>query len=839
MPAFLERLRRGLVRTVAATAIAWLWTLPAQAVDEADLLPVDRAFVLSTQAVDANRIDVRWTIAPGYYLYRHRTKVQILEAGVAAGALQLPKGEAHNDEFFGPTETYRTRLVATLPEVAGAAGKTLRLKVQYQGCADAGVCYPPQTRTLQVTMPQAAATQAARSDSTQADPARTEPTPDDGFAALGRALSGRGDAARGADTAPRPFVETGVRTALPETQAFGFEAIAGDGNTLLLRFSPAKGYYLYRDKTRIRVRGEGERVGLGKIAWPKATPWRDEHFGTVQVYFDRIDVRVPLSRTSAQALPVEVEAEFQGCQTDGICYPPMRRTLGVTLPAGAMIATAAAPAAASNTTNDPQTPGPLAANPDSTAAQTTAAAADAATSPTADTASAAPPDAIGPNTGASGETGETGETGDIAASASPANDEAPQGRISSVWVALLLAFLGGIVLNLMPCVLPVLSLKALGLAGSGETPARARAHALWYTAGVLVSFLALGGLAIALRQAGLALGWGFQLQQPLVVAALALLMFGFGLSLSGLWYVGGRWTGVGHELASRGGATGDFFTGVLAVVVAAPCTAPFMAQALGWAFTAPTAAALLVFAALGLGLALPFLLIGFVPALARRLPKPGAWMDTLKQALAFPMYLTAIWLLWVLTKQRGADAGGWLAIAALGVAFSAWAWRIRAQGGKHRAFATLCVALGLATAAWSLAMIAKLPKPSAAKTATAALSDLAVVPFSEQRLADLRRAGRVVLVNMTADWCITCKANEKAVFARDGFRDALREADAVYMVGDWTDVDPAITAYLQRYRAVGVPLYVVYPRGGGEGRVLPAVLTPTLVRDALADAAKR
>ncbi len=820
MSAFFERLNRGLARMVVATAAVWLWAAPAHALDEKDLLPVDRAFELSAQAVDDRRIDVRWTIAPGYYLYRHRTKVQILDAAATSGALQLPKGEPHNDEFFGPTETYRTRLVATLPDIAGAGGKTLRLKVQYQGCADAGVCYPPQTRTLQVTMPEAAATKTARAD----------PTPDEGFAALGRALSGRGDAARGAETNPaRPFVDTGVRSALPETQAFGFEAIAGDGNTLLLRFSPAKGYYLYRDKTRIRVRGQGEPVALGKIAWPTAMPWHDEHFGTVHVYFDRIDVRVPLTRSTSKALPVDIEADFQGCQTDGICYPPMRRTLSLTLPAGAKIAPKTSTPTAIADPSAPKTPD----------ASDASAATDSATPPPLTG------EAVSAGSTATAAAADKGD-GDLATPGAPvatttAADDAPQGRISSVWVALLLAFLGGIVLNLMPCVLPVLSLKALGLAGSGETPAHARAHALWYTAGVLTSFLALGGLAIALRQAGLALGWGFQLQQPLVVAALALLMFGFGLSLSGLWYVGGGWTGVGHGLASRGGATGDFFTGVLAVVVAAPCTAPFMAQALGWAFTAPTAAALLVFAALGLGLASPFLLIGFVPALARRLPKPGAWMDTLKQALAFPMYLTAIWLLWVLTKQRGADAGGWLAIAALAVAFSAWAWRVRAQdaGQRRRALATLCVVLGLATAAWSLAMIAKLPKPAAAKTATAAQSDLAVVPFSEQRLADLRRAGRVVLVNMTADWCITCKANEKAVFGRDGFRDALRDADAVYMVGDWTDVDPTITAYLQRYRAVGVPLYVVYPRGGGEGRVLPAVLTPSLVRDALADAAKR
>jgi thiol:disulfide interchange protein DsbD len=410
------------------------------------------------------------------------------------------------------------------------------------------------------------------------------------------------------------------------------------------------------------------------------------------------------------------------------------------------------------------------------------------------------------------------------------------GLQANLALALLAALLGGLILNLMPCVLPVLSMKVLGLVESGESAQRQRAHALWYTAGVLASFLALGALAMALRHAGLALGWGFQLQQPLVVAGLGLLMFVFGLSLSGVWHVGGHWTGLGHGLASRSGAAGDFFTGVLAVVVAAPCTAPLMGPALGWAFTAPTAVALLVFAALGLGLALPFLLVGFVPALARRLPRPGAWMETFKQILAFPMYLAAIWLVWVLANQRGADAVGWWALAALALAFAAWAWT---HGRRHGARWSRVLAIAaLLAAVWPLVSIARLP--IADKTAATATQNAenGSVAFSEQRLADLRGAGRVVLVNMTADWCVTCKANEKTVFERDGFRETLADTDAVYMVGDWTDVDPAITAYLQRYRAVGVPLYVVYPRGGGEGEVLPTVLTPELVRRALQRAAQ-
>ncbi len=769
-------------------AVLALLTLPAAPVaaqiDESDLLPVDEAFALSAEAAGPDTVRVRWTIADGYYLYRHRTKVEPADPGVRAGALQLPRGEAHEDEFFGKTETYRRQLVATLPGLTGA-GRSVRLKIGFQGCADLGICYPPQTRTLSVTLPVAGDSAAA------ADPLA-------GLGGRGGSLDNLlGDAIK----APP----------LPEDRAFGVEAIAGDGNTLLLRFAPAPGYYLYRDRSTFRVEGEG--ITADKPRWPPGVSHRDEHFGDVIVYFDPVDVTLPLLRTRPDAQTVTLRATFQGCQNNGICYPPMTRTLRIALPRGEVRKTPAADAAP--------------------AGEGKATVAEAIAALGGETATGAVANADDPAGGAETSAGSAAAAGaEVARTPPPAGANGARlfGLQPNLALALLAALLGGLILNLMPCVLPVLSMKVLGLVESGESPQRQRAHALWYTAGVLASFLALGALAMALRHAGLALGWGFQLQQPLVVAGLGLLMFVFGLSLSGVWHVGGQWTGLGHGLASRSGAAGDFFTGVLAVVVAAPCTAPLMGPALGWAFTAPATVALLVFAALGLGLALPFLLVGFVPALARRLPRPGAWMETFKQILAFPMYLAAIWLVWVLANQRGADAVGWWALAALALAFAAWAWT---HGRRHGArwSRALAIAALLATV-WPLLSIARLP--TADKTAAAAQNaENGSVPFSEQRLADLRRAGRVVLVNMTADWCVTCKANEKAVFERDGFRAALAETDAVYMVGDWTDVDPAITAYLQRYRAVGVPLYVVYPRGDGEGEVLPTVLTPELVRRAL------
>ena len=423
--------------------------------------------------------------------------------------------------------------------------------------------------------------------------------------------------------------------------------------------------------------------------------------------------------------------------------------------------------------------------------------------------------------------GGAAATGETVAGPAP---EAPPARAPaaalgvSLWSALLLALGGGLVLNLMPCVLPVLSIKAVGLIESGESPARRQRHALAYTAGVLVSFVALGLIILSLKAA-----WGAQLQKPLVVAVLALVMLAVALSMSGVVQFGASLGNTGSGLANRSGLAGDFFTGVLAVVVASPCTAPFMGTALAYALAAPTLHALLVFVMLGLGLALPFLAVGFVPALARRLPRPGAWMETLKQVLAFPMYLAAVWLAWVLANQRGADAVGLLLVAAVMLAMALW-WfeRSRYRSAGLRALVLLPLLLALAPVYY----LAHLPAPVAAAAAEG------TVAFTPEKLAELRKAGTPVFVDMTADWCITCKANEHAVLNTDGFRDLLKRTGTVYMKGDWTNEDPAITAFLQQYHTPGVPLYVVFPKNGGDGRKLPTVLTSSLVEEALTEAAK-
>ncbi|MCC2655404.1 MAG: hypothetical protein K0Q76_512 [Panacagrimonas sp.] len=397
---------------------------------------------------------------------------------------------------------------------------------------------------------------------------------------------------------------------------------------------------------------------------------------------------------------------------------------------------------------------------------------------------------------------------------------------ASLPAMLLFALVGGLILNLMPCVFPVLAMKSLSLLGAGDggdAPAGHRRHALVYTAGVVISFVAVAAVLMGLRAGGAALGWGFQLQSPGFVFALTALMFAMGLSLSGVAHFGASWMGLGQGLASRPGLAGSFFTGVLAVVVASPCTAPFMAPALGFALGQPGAVALLVFAVLGLGLALPFLLIGVVPGLARWLPRPGAWMESFKQLMAFPMYLTAVWLLWVLGGLTDRDGMALALIGLVLVALALWLWG-RARSG---------VLQGLAMAVLILAGLLALHPALRARPASAMPVRAAEgwEPYSDARFAALRAEGRSVFVDFTADWCLTCKLNERGALRADSVRETFHKRNVVLMVGDWTRADPAITAVLDRYGRSGVPLYLA-SRAGAEPQVLPQVLTPDIITTA-------
>lgn len=408
----------------------------------------------------------------------------------------------------------------------------------------------------------------------------------------------------------------------------------------------------------------------------------------------------------------------------------------------------------------------------------------------------------------------------------PGAPPAPLPAVETLALPLLLALAlaGGLLLNLMPCVFPVLAIKAFGLLHHGTVDPRRRiAYGLSYTAGVVTSFVALAALLLAARAGGAAVGWGFQLQNPFVVGALAYVAAGVGFSLSGLFEIGGRFAGIGGTWAARSGHAGSFATGVLAAVVAAPCTAPFMAAAAGGALFLPVPAALFVFAVMGLGLALPYLALSTTPALARRLPKPGPWMICFRQALAFPMYATAAWLIWVLAQQAGPDAAFLATLGLICLAAAAWLW----PGGRR--LQTAAMALSLAAAATLLWAAPTLTSAPDREQTSSTLAE----PFTMARLDALRGDGRPVFLNMTAAWCITCKLNERVALSGDDFTATLTSARVAYLQGDWTSRNPEITAFLERFGRAGVPLYVFYPAGGGAPVVLPQILDPGALRRAI------
>jgi DsbC/DsbD-like thiol-disulfide interchange protein/cytochrome c biogenesis protein CcdA len=397
-------------------------------------------------------------------------------------------------------------------------------------------------------------------------------------------------------------------------------------------------------------------------------------------------------------------------------------------------------------------------------------------------------------------------------------------------LALAFAFVGGLILNLMPCVLPVLAMKAFALSSqAGRDRVEAVRESLAYGLGAILSFVGLGALLIALRAGGQAIGWGFQLQEPIVVGAFALLMFAVGLNLSGVFELAAF--GGGEGLTRRGGEVGSLFTGVLAVAVAAPCTAPFMAAALGYGLTQPAAISLAIFMALGLGFATPFVLVGISPSVMRALPKPGSWMIYLKEALAFAMYGTAAWLVWVLAQQAGANAVAGMLAALVAAGFAAWVWGAsRSASPRGRGIGALITLLALVLAFSCLALLKSVP---ATAGSSVNVTGMASEPYSAARLAALRAANRAVFVNVTAAWCITCLVNDEAALSDARVHQAFAQNQVAYVVADWTRRDPEITALLAAHGRSGVPLYLYYAPGAVEPKILSQILTESTVLAAL------
>jgi thiol:disulfide interchange protein DsbD len=386
---------------------------------------------------------------------------------------------------------------------------------------------------------------------------------------------------------------------------------------------------------------------------------------------------------------------------------------------------------------------------------------------------------------------------------------------------LIFALVGGLILNLMPCVFPILSIKVLSFTQQHQTSSARKQHGLAYTLGVVLSFVAIAGLMLSLRAGGEAIGWGFQLQSPGFVIFLVYLFTFLGLSLSGYMQIFTGLMSVGQNTNTSSGLASSFMTGVLATTVASPCTAPFMGPALGFAISQNSVVALLIFAFLGLGMALPFVALTLIPSLASKLPKPGQWMENLKQFLAFPMYLTALWLLWVAGRQTGVDVVIAVVTGLVLMVLAIWLWQLATKVNSSGAIliSKLLAVLVL------IAAVAVTEKQLNQREQVQPWQD-----YSPQRLENLRSKGNAVFVNLSADWCITCLVNERVAMG-DKFYASLKSNNVTYLKGDWTFKDPQITKLLNQYNRNGVPLYLLFSSNSQDAQVLPQILTESLLLD--------
>ncbi|MGZ3660990.1 MAG: protein-disulfide reductase DsbD family protein [Bdellovibrionota bacterium] len=409
-------------------------------------------------------------------------------------------------------------------------------------------------------------------------------------------------------------------------------------------------------------------------------------------------------------------------------------------------------------------------------------------------------------------------SGALAGSGEPVSASAEEPE-SPAWLLVVFAVLGGLVLNLMPCVFPVLGIKVMQLVKQGgDDKGHARRHGLAYAAGVIVCFWVLAGILLALRSAGQAVGWGFQLQQPMFVTTLILLFTFVAADLAGFIQWSGRWMGAGSGLAAKDDHSGSFFTGALAVVVATPCSAPFMGTAIGAAIAEPWWVVFFVFTGLAFGLAIPFLLLCYQPGFLKVLPRPGAWMERLKELFAFPIAATVIWLLWVLTLQVGADGALKVETGLLVLMVSVWVRR-RFDTGGGRFLSHAILFFGVLVCSWG------------AKTEAGGGMPVqgAWQPYSESALSKALDSGKPVFVDFTAAWCLTCQVNKKLVLDREATQTYFHDKGVVLLLADWTNKDPVIAAALERQGRIGVPLYLAYPAGSRRPEVLPQILTESRI----------
>jgi len=783
----------GLLGLFALTGLAAPAAAAPSCTNEEDLLSVEEAFVPSAEALGADRIAIRWKIAEGCYLYKHQIRVQS-DAGFAAKPLQLPDGEVHQDEYFGRVETYRHALTATLP--GQAHGDRATLKIRYQGCADAGICYPPETRSLTVALPgelSAASSAAATRDSAKTEtviPFGNHSSITGAATPLAGGVLGAPNAA-GIDALP-----------LPPEQAFGFEAIAFDGNTLLLRFAPARGYYLYRDRTSLKLDDAAKAgVALGRPQWPRGKQHRDEHFGDVIVFFDQIDVPLPLTRTQTGATKLTLIASFQGCQTDGICYPPMTRKLSVALPAGVLGAAA---------TDRASTPSATFPAPDTDAgAPATLPSNEGLDEGGFDVASsdAAPLSAV------------TAKDGSAPAQAEDSRLAADLAGKHRLWT--LLTFFGfGLLLAFTPCVLPMIPILSGLIAGHGPGLGAGRAFSLSFVyvfANALVFTLA--GVVAGLMGANLQVAF----QTPWIIVAFSLLFVALALSSFGLYELQLP-TALRSRLGSlsdkqRGGSwMGVAVMGALSALIVGPCVAPPLAAAvlyIGQTRDPAFGGAALFLLAMGMGVPL----LAFGMAAGRGLPRSGPWMVAVQRTFGFVFLGLAVWML-ARILPAPATLALWSALLLGAAAMLGLALAKPDQRDGVRAFGWVVVALlgvtGVAQAVGSLAGSRDPLQPLAGLRGGTAVHEL---PFRkiksgadlDREIAAAQAAGKPLLLDFYADWCVACKEMERYTFTEPTVHTALE--DFVLLKVDVTANDEIDQALMKRLGIVGPPATLYYVDG--------------------------
>ena len=555
------------------------------------------------------------------------------------------------------------------------------------------------------------------------------------------------------------FVKDQEQAFLSVENAFKLEVEFYGSNTLRIFWQIAQNYYLYKDKFTAELIHEGQTYPL-KIIYPKATKKTDEYFGEVEVYYDDADLRVDLLDNqeigSAPAKKFSIKISSQGCADAGLCYALRHDWFEV----------------------DSRTRAVQIGEP-----------------------------AFSNSTGIENEQDYS------------KSRELESEYFSPLFVMLIFAFIGGIILNLMPCIFPILSLKIISFTQANEN---IKSEAWSYTAGVISSFVLTAAILIAIQSAGKAVGWGFQLQSPTFVTALVFLFLILGLTFSGWLHVGSNLMGFGDVYTKRSGASGSFFTGALAVIVASPCSAPFMGTALGFAISQTPGIAITIFVSLGAGMAAPLLLLAYSETLREKMPRPGKWMETLKQFLAFPLYASAIWLLWVVGSISGVNVMTIVLCGGLSIIFGFWLWN---RAGFLKWLGTAFIVGGLSIGITSTQNFSDSSRTTSRE---------GTVTWSEQRLLELRSQGKPVFVDVTAKWCITCIANENTVLFTDRMSTEFEDRDITYMIADWTEYDPEIAKFIEKHGRTGIPLYVFYPAGlTNDPVILPQILTFSTVTEAL------